>query len=189
MIILIGGVSHTGKTYLAQKLLEAHKIPYLSLDHLKMGLLRGGVPCGFSSEDQDHKIAIAMWPVVEGIIRTNIENKQHLTIEGCYLPPSAVRTLKEEFSSEIIECFLTFTENYIRNNFQSEILKNRDVIEKRKYPENRTLEEFLLEHQSIRSLCKKEKLNHVDIDENFESSIQECLKFLNKEIIIRSQKI
>ena len=42
MIILITGASHTGKTYLAQKLLEKYKYPYLSIDHLKMGLIRSG---------------------------------------------------------------------------------------------------------------------------------------------------
>ena len=34
MIILIGGASHTGKTLLAQRLLEKYHYPYLSIDHL-----------------------------------------------------------------------------------------------------------------------------------------------------------
>ena len=42
MIVLITGASHIGKTVLAQKLLEKHKYPYLSIDHLKMGLIRSG---------------------------------------------------------------------------------------------------------------------------------------------------
>lgn len=37
MIILISGASHTGKTNLAQRLLEEYQYPYLSVDHLKMG--------------------------------------------------------------------------------------------------------------------------------------------------------
>ena len=40
MIILITGASHTGKTVLAQKLLEKYQYPYLSIDILKMGLIR-----------------------------------------------------------------------------------------------------------------------------------------------------
>lgn len=40
MVILITGASHTGKTQLVQKLLEKYKYPYLSIDHLKMGLIR-----------------------------------------------------------------------------------------------------------------------------------------------------
>ena len=42
MIILIAGASHTGKTVLAQKILEKYHYPYLSIDHLKMGLIRSG---------------------------------------------------------------------------------------------------------------------------------------------------
>ena len=42
MIILVAGASHTGKTMLAQKLLEKYKYPYFSIDHLKMGLIRSG---------------------------------------------------------------------------------------------------------------------------------------------------
>ena len=42
MIVLIAGASHTGKTVLAQKLLEKYKYPYFSIDHLKMGLIRSG---------------------------------------------------------------------------------------------------------------------------------------------------
>ena len=34
MIILITGASHTGKTLLAQKMLEKYHYPYLSVDHL-----------------------------------------------------------------------------------------------------------------------------------------------------------
>ena len=42
MVLLITGASHTGKTVLAQKLLEKYNYPYLSIDHLKMGLIRSG---------------------------------------------------------------------------------------------------------------------------------------------------
>lgn len=39
---MIGGPSHAGKTVLAQRLLELYGCPYLSLDWLKMGLIRSG---------------------------------------------------------------------------------------------------------------------------------------------------
>ena len=40
MVILITGASHTGKTLLAQRMLEKYKYPAFSIDHLKMGLIR-----------------------------------------------------------------------------------------------------------------------------------------------------
>ena len=57
MIILIGGASHTGKTNLAQKLLKI-SFPYLSIDHLKMGLIRSGLIN--VSVDEDEKITLSM---------------------------------------------------------------------------------------------------------------------------------
>ena len=42
MIILITGASHTGKTFLAKKFVEKYHYSCLSIDHLKMGLIRSG---------------------------------------------------------------------------------------------------------------------------------------------------
>lgn len=52
MIILIAGTTHTGKSKLAQTLLERFHYPMLSLDHLKMGLIRSGV-CDLTPEDDE----------------------------------------------------------------------------------------------------------------------------------------
>ena len=43
MIYLIGGSSHVGKTYFSQKLMEEIKVPYVSLDHIKMMFIRSGL--------------------------------------------------------------------------------------------------------------------------------------------------
>lgn len=80
MIILIGGASHTGKTNLAQKLLEKYQFPYLSIDHLKMGLIRSGLIN--VSVDEDEKITAYLWPILKEIIKTAIENHQNLIVEG-----------------------------------------------------------------------------------------------------------
>ena len=61
MIILIAGASHTGKTLLAQRLLEAYHYPYLSMDHLKMGLIRSG-HTDLTPMD-DHKLTDYLWPI------------------------------------------------------------------------------------------------------------------------------
>ena len=103
MIILIGGESHTGKTFLAQRLLERYSFPYFSLDHLKMGLIRGLADCGFTAESPDALISEKMWRIVEGIVVTCVENGQNLIIEGCYLPPERVRLL---LSGEVVAVYL-----------------------------------------------------------------------------------
>lgn len=102
MIILIGGESHTGKTLLAQRLLERLHYPYMSLDHLKMGFIRGFNPPPFSVND-DEAITAHLWGMraegmIGGIIRTCLENRQNIIIEGVYLEPKRVRGLMDSFA-------------------------------------------------------------------------------------------
>lgn len=84
MVVLITGATHTGKTLLAQKLLEKYNFPYLSIDHLKMGLIRSG-QTSLTPED-DSELMPYLWNIVKEIVKTAIENKQNLIIEGCYIP-------------------------------------------------------------------------------------------------------
>ena len=84
-IILITGATHTGKTALAQKLLEKYKFPYLSIDHLKMGLIRSGNTTLTPTSD-DKALTEYLWPIVREMIKTAIENNQNLIVEGCNIP-------------------------------------------------------------------------------------------------------
>ena len=95
MVILITGASHTGKTVLAQKLLEKHHYPYISIDHLKMGLIRSG-NTDLTPEDDD-KLTDYLWPVAREMIKTAIENCQNLIIEGCYIPFNWRKDFDEEY--------------------------------------------------------------------------------------------
>ena len=85
MVFLIAGASHTGKTALAQRLLEKYGYPYLSIDHLKMGLIRSGYTT-LTPMSEDRELTNYLWPVVREIIKTAIENHQNLIVEGCYIP-------------------------------------------------------------------------------------------------------
>lgn len=85
MIVLITGASHTGKTALAQRLLEQYHYPYLSIDHLKMGLIRSKNTTLTPMSD-DGELTRYLWPIVCEMIKTAIENQQNLIVEGCYIP-------------------------------------------------------------------------------------------------------
>ena len=74
MIILITGASHTGKTALAQKLLEKYKYPYLSIDHLKMGLIRSGNTELTPMDDTE--LVEYLWPIVREMVKTAIETSR-----------------------------------------------------------------------------------------------------------------
>ncbi len=84
MIILISGASHTGKTLLAQRLLEKYHYPYVSIDHLKMGLIRSG-NTSLTATSKDDALTHYLWPIVREMIKTALENQQHLIVEGCYV--------------------------------------------------------------------------------------------------------
>ena len=114
MVILIAGTSHTGKTFLAQKLLEKYKYPYISIDHLKMGLIRSKYT-DLSVEDDDN-LEKYLWPIVREIIKTNIENSQNIIIEGAYIPFNFKDDFSEEYLKNIKYVCLIMTEKYIKNN-------------------------------------------------------------------------
>jgi putative acetyltransferase len=182
MIILIGGISCTGKTLMAQKLLEKYKIPYLSLDHLKMGLFRGDINCTFTPEDGDEEISEKLWPIIKGIIMTNIENNQNLILEGCYILPKAVKAFEEKYLAQIIAVFVGFSTNYIKENFKSSIIEYRSVIESRDYEEDRPITQFIYEHNELRRKCIENGVNYFQIDRDYEKEIKEVYEFIEDRV-------
>lgn len=130
MIILIAGDTHTGKTLLAQKLLEKYQYPYLSIDHLKMGLIRSG-QCSLDTESLDSELTSYLWPIIREMVKTCIENSQNLIIEGCYIPFRWENDFKTEYLKHIKYVCLIFSNEYIKNNL-SEIAKHESIIEQRK---------------------------------------------------------
>ncbi|WP_022764808.1 adenylate kinase [Butyrivibrio sp. XPD2006] len=115
MVILITGASHTGKTLLAQRMLEKYKYPYMSIDHLKMGLIRSG-NTHLTPED-DEEMTTYIWPIVREMIKTAIENRQNLIVEGCYIPFDWRRDFGEEYLQDIRFICLALTDSYIDANF------------------------------------------------------------------------
>ena len=118
--------------------------------------------------------------MVEGIIRTAIENRQQLIIEGCYLPHKQVGLLKEEYSKEIVELYICFTESYIRKHFHGQILANRLIIETRCYEEERTENDFIAANNTMRTACKYNNLSSIDVSDNYEETFQEMIEYFQK---------
>lgn len=128
MIIIITGASHTGKTLLAQRMLENDQYPYLSIDHLKMGLIRSG-NTDLTPEDDD-ELTEYLWPIVREIIKTAIENRQNLIIEGCYVPFEWRRDFNDRYLQNIRFICLAMSERYIENHF-GEIIGHESDVESR----------------------------------------------------------
>ena len=168
MIILITGASHTGKTALAQKLLEKYKYPYLSIDHLKMGLIRSG-NTELTPMD-DNELTEYLWPIVREMIKTAIENKQHLIIEGCYIPFNWQKDFDSKYLESIKYYCLVMSEEYIKNHFAN-IKKYANVIENRLDDEWCTTESVAADNAEVLSLAQKYNVNYILIEDNYEINI------------------
>ena len=168
MIILITGASHTGKTALAQKLLEKYKYPYLSIDHLKMGLIRSG-NTELTPMD-DNELTEYLWPIVREMIKTAIENNQNLIVEGCYIPFDWQKDFDSEYLESIKYYCLVMSEKYIRNHF-ADIKKYANVIENRLDDAWCTMESVLAENAEVLALAKKHNANSILIDDQYEINI------------------
>ncbi len=168
MIILITGASHTGKTALAQKLLEKYKYPYLSIDHLKMGFIRSG--CTKLTPEDGHELTDYLWPVIREMIKTAIENKQNLIVEGCYIPFDWSKDFEKEYLEHIKYYCLVMSADYIKNHFAS-IKKYACVIENRLDDEWCTEERILEENAHFLKLAQKYNANYMLIDDKYEINI------------------
>ncbi|MGN1348836.1 MAG: adenylate kinase [Acutalibacteraceae bacterium] len=170
MIILISGASHTGKTALAQKLLEKYKFPYLSIDHLKMGLIRSG-QTSLTPTSEDKALTDYLWPIVREIIKTAIENNQNLIVEGCYIPFDYSKSFSDEYLKDIKYCCLVMSEKYILNHF-GDIKKYAGVIENRGDDEDCTIESVLRDNKEVLKKCRAYSVNYLLIDGEYKTDIE-----------------
>ena len=170
MIILITGASHTGKTVLAQKLLEKYNYPYLSIDHLKMGLIRSGNTM-LTPVSDDNLLTNYLWPIVCEMVKTAIENNQNLIVEGCYIPLSWKNDFDKEYLNKIKFYCLVMSDGYIKKHF-SDIHKYASAIETRMYEEDCTPELVRRNNAWFLEQCLLHKANYILIDEEYKIDIE-----------------
>lgn len=164
MVIFITGATHTGKTVLAQKILEKYKYPYLSIDHLKMGLIRSKKTT-LTPED-DEELTDYLWPILSEIVKTVIENHQNLVIEGGYIPYNWQESFsKEELALIDFHC-LVMTPHYIKNYF-SNIKQFASQIENRLDDSYISEETLISENTKNLEMCKKYNYNYILIDNSY----------------------
>lgn len=169
MIILIAGASHTGKTSLAQRLLEKYKYPYLSIDHLKMGLIRSG-NTDLTVYD-DEKLTPYLWNIVKEMIKTAIENNQNLIVEGCYIPFDWADDFDTDYLCKIKYYCLVMTEDYINKHFD-DIKAFASIIENRGDDSDCTKDVLLKDNIYNLEMCKRYGCNSILIDKKYNPDIE-----------------
>ena len=179
MIILVTGASHTGKTLLAQKLLEKYHYPILSIDLLKMGLIRSGQTDLTVTDDEE--LTVYLWKIVREMIKTAIENKQNLIIEGCYIPFDWQQDFTADYLSEIKYICLVMSKKYITEHFD-DIKCYANVIEQRLDDSDFIQENAIKDNEGILRQCQKFGLPYHLIDNDYNLNID--LKMLNFPVIL-----
>ncbi len=169
MIILIAGASHTGKTNLAQKLLEKYKYPYLSIDHLKMGLIRSG-NTALTPEDDD-ELTPYLWNIVKEMIKTAIENNQNLIVEGCYIPFDWEKDFESKYLNQIQYYCIIMTREYIEKHFD-DIMQFANIIENRGDDLDCTKENLIKDNIYNLEMCKKYGCRYILINNNYKVDIE-----------------
>jgi len=167
VIILVGGASHTGKTLFAQRLLEKYHYPYLSIDHLKMGLIRSGQT--EQTPMDDDKLTDYLWPIVREMVKTAIENGQNLIVEGCYIPFDWEKEFAEDYRKEIRYVCLIMSRRYIETHY-ADIKDHANAIESRLDDSGLNAQELIRENERNLALCKKHGCEYILIDDNYQVS-------------------
>ena len=173
MIVLIAGATHTGKTALAQRLLEKYKFPYLSIDHLKMGLIRSGQTS--LSVCDDENLTPYLWSIVREIIKTAIENGQNLIVEGCYIPFDWKKDFEEQYLREIRYVCLVLSEQYIRTRFE-DIRAHASDIENRLDDTDCTVDMLIRDNNKNLRLCHAYDCRYILREDTYSISLKELFR-------------
>ena len=166
MVILITGASHVGKTAFAQTLLETYHYPYVSIDHLKMGLIRSG-HTALTPLSEDKDLTAYLWPIVREMVKTAIENKQNLIVEGCYIPFDWEKDFEKSYRENIRYVCLVMSERYIREHFD-DIKRFACVAEARLDDTDCTLENTLNDHALVLRSAQENGVPYILIDDAYD---------------------
>lgn len=164
MVLLIAGATHTGKTQLAQNLLEKYHYPYLSMEHLKMGLIRSG-NTGLTPQSPAESLTAYLWPIAQEIAKTAVESDQNLIIEGCYIPYDCLRGFGEDYLPSVKAVWIIFSEGYIDRHFD-DILHYASAMERR---QSADLDRAAFREENRKNLdaCRAQELDYILIDDAY----------------------
>ena len=120
------------------------------------------------SDEED--LTAYLWPIVCEMVKTAIENKQNLIVEGCYIPFDWQKDFDSEYLEHIKYYCLVMSEGYIRNHFD-DIKGYANVIEQRLDDACCTMESVLEDNAKMLALAEMHQVNYVLIDEEYEVEV------------------
>ena len=133
-----------------------------------MGLIRSGnTELTPTSDDSD--LTAYLWPIVREMIKTAIENKQNLIVEGCYIPFDWAKDFEKEYLNSIKYYCLVMSEDYIRNHY-ADIKSYASIIESR-LDDDCTLESVIEDNRQVLELAIAHEVNYILIDDEYKIDI------------------
>lgn len=108
MLYLVGGVSRSGKSTLAERMRRGRGVPWFPLDALKMGLHLGAPSLEVSPDDEDALTAARMWPVIRPLLENLIFDGRDYLVEGVNLRPADVAGFVAGTREPVRACFLGY---------------------------------------------------------------------------------
>lgn len=176
MILLIGGSSHTGKTYLAQKLVEKTGYKYMSLDKFRLELIEKKVKD--LPIDDDYKMRYFLWPFATKVIKTAIENKENMIVDGCYIPGEWKTYFEDKYLSEIKSVFLVMSQNYIESNIK--LIKDTANVAEQRINDIVDVNRLVMCSKNFKNDCIENNIPYIEISDKFDINalIYSCLNYL-----------
>ena len=135
-----------------------------------MGLIRSG-HTNLTPMSDDADLTAYLWPIVCEMIKTAIENKQNLIVEGCHIPFDWANSFEKEYIDHIRYYCLVMSENYIKTQFD-DIKKYACVIEERLDDTDCTMESVLKDNTEVLRQAIAHKVNYVLIEDVYNINIE-----------------
>ena len=126
---------------------------------------------GLTPEDDEELVAY-LWPIVWEMIKTAVENRQNLIVEGCYIPQDWRKDFSDRYLREIRFYCLVMSRTYIEQHF-SDIRKYAGEIEERLDDTDFTMETAIEDNVRYLEMCEKQGLRYILIDGEYKVEIEE----------------
>jgi len=181
MLLFIGGAARTGKSILARRLLAEKRMPYLSLDVLKMGLARGVPEFAIDPDAGNVVVGERLWPLVREMSMSLLMDDVDYVFEGELLPKH-VAALRNTYPLQVKACFLGYTDidpaaklRHIRtyghypNNWASE------------YTDEQLLNIITREiafSRALRDACATHQLRYFDTSQDLTQTLERVMTFV-----------
>lgn len=118
-----------------------------------------------------------LWPIVREIVKTAIENKQNLIIEGCYIPFNWEKDFSGEYLSQIRYCCLIMSRHYIETHFL-DIKSHASVIEDRLDDSGLDAKALIRENERNLAACRQYGCEYILFDDTYRADLENAVNSL-----------